>query len=763
MVVLSTPALPAKERYELKGGSARSFTLNENDALILRDAEGDQPCVVCATDHQALSAFQSLDDQAKVGKVAFDLNSLHHSAFTQQVSNAGESPEAFYALSLFPENAPANASVTLTATTTFTCIVVVPGQDMVVDEHHPSTSIQVQIQRAKAVQPPLPEPLAEPLQNFRVLQSTAQAYRVKAGEYIQIIDVEGQQCTDFQAFAESDLAHDEALGISPTVTRTFMGSSYPMPGVHSKFYNINSKPLVEIVQDTVGRHDTFGLACNAKYYEDAGYPGHANCTDNFNAALVEYDIPSRPNWETVNLFFNTHVEDCETISADVSWSKAGDYVLFKALTDLVCVSSACPDDIDPANAYNPTDIHVRVYSAQNTFHPKSIFRPTAESIPMTTKETGFHAIFAQHTRNFIEYNGYWLANDFTNYGALKEYWACRQGAALMDLSPLRKFEIYGEDAETLMQHVLTRNVRKLAVGQVVYSAICYENGGMIDDGTLFRMCQNNFRWICGTDYCGEWLRELAQKLSLDVRIKSSTDQLHNVALQGPKSRDILKKIIWTKPTQPNMDELKWFHFSIGRIAHETGIPVIVSRTGYTGELGYEIWCHPKDAVAVGQALFEAGEAFELTPLGLEALDILRIEAGLIFAGYEFSDQTDPFEAGIGFTVPLKSKEDDFMGKTALIQRKASPQHKLVGLELEGNEVAEHDDGVFQGRQQIGVITSGTRAPILNKNIALCRVSAAHSELGQPLEVGKLDGHQKRLPAKIVSFPFYDPNKERVRM
>ena len=290
----------------------------------------------------------------------------------------------------------------------------------------------------------------------------------------------------------------------------------------------------------------------------------------------------------------------------------------------------------------------------------------------------------------------------------------------MDLSPLRKFEVTGPDAEALLQYALTRDVRKLAVGQVVYTAMCYEHGGMIDDGTLFRLGENNFRWIGGDDYGGIWLREQAEKLGLKAWVRSSTDQLHNVAVQGPKSRDILREVVWTPPAQPTLDELGWFRFTIGRIGGFEGAPVVVSRTGYTGELGYEIFCHPKDALTVFDAIWQAGEPHGLMPLGLQALDMVRIEAGLIFAGYEFCDQTDPFEAGIGFTVPLTAKNEDFIGREALLRRKEHPQKTLVGLEMEGDETVGHGDCVHIGRAQIGVVTSATRSPILKKTIALAR-------------------------------------------
>ncbi|MGQ3294981.1 MAG: aminomethyltransferase family protein, partial [Shinella sp.] len=298
--------------------------------------------------------------------------------------------------------------------------------------------------------------------------------------------------------------------------------------------------------------------------------------------------------------------------------------------------------------------------------------------------------------------------------------------------------------------------------QVVYTAMCYENGGMIDDGTVFRLGQNNFRWIGGDDVGGIWLREQAEKMGYKAWVRSSTDQMHNLAVQGPKSRDIIKEIIWTAPAQPSIGELEWFRFAVGRIGHFEGAPVVVSRTGYTGELGYEIFCHPKDALAVFDAVWEAGQKHGLKPMGLEALDMVRIEAGLVFAHYDFSDQTDPFEAGIGFTVPLKSKTEDFIGREALIKRKENPRYKLVGLDIDTNDAVGHGDTVHIGRAQVGVVTSSTRSPILKKTIALARMDALHSEIGTDVEIGKLDGQQKRLPAKIVPFAHYDPQKLKPR-
>ena len=754
------------ETYQILGGEAISIDLKSGDSVEVVDVEGDQQCSVLAFNSKKLSVLSTLSWNSKPKSNATEISTdecsdmlmaiLKHNQIDSKKLNGTE---------LFSASNPADSRQSFNIKNDALCVFDAKGGPMIVDKQNSPTEILINVSRSNPTIPSerLPEPLAKITKEIRVKDSSAVAYKVKAGEYIQVIDVEGQQCSDFQAFIEDDLNNNIELCLDPTVTRSQMQASYPAPGTHDKFYNQNSVPLVEVIQDTVCRHDTFGLACNAKYYEDRGFPGHISCTDNFNLSLAEYGVKPRRNWAAVNLFFNTAIEECHSLTSDVSWSRPGDYVLLRAVNDLVCVSSACPDDTTSANGWNPSDIHVRIYDKSNTFPSATAFRPDPQSIPTMTKETGFHKNTSKLTKNFDNYNGYWLPLEYENLGAIKEYWQCREAVAMIDLAPLRKFEVYGQDAEVLMQYAITKDVRKLAVGQVVYSAMCYDNGCMIDDGTLFRLDDNNFRWIGGSDDGGKHLRKIAEDRGLDVRVKSSTDQLHNVAVQGPKSRETLSKIIWIPKLQTTIEDLKWFRFTIGRIGGEFGIPVMVSRTGYSGELGYEVFAHPNDCESVWDSIAEAGEEFGICPLGLNALDMLRIEAGLIFAGYEFCDQTDPFEAGIAFTVPLKTKEEDFSGKEALILRKNSPQRVLVGLELTSNEVALHGDGVYIGKQQVGVVTSATRSPILKKNIALCRISVSESEIGNDVEVGKLDGHQKRLSAKIVRFPFYDPEKTRVRM
>jgi aminomethyltransferase len=664
---------------------------------------------------------------------------------------------------LFGPDSTPGSDIQLTADRDTTLVVAAPG-GRIVDGEQPPTELLLEVRRATPRtrdEVELPPPLAEPRLDLRIDAASASSYEVRAGEYVQIIDVRGRQCSDFLAFHRHKLEDGVERGLDATVTRTLMGSAYPMPGLQGKFYDLDMEPLVEIVRDTVGRHDTFALACQAKYYEDLGYPGHINCTDNFNGVLSQFEIAPRKGWEALNFFYNTAFDCDMQLVSDEPWSRPGDYVMVRALSDLVCASSACPDDIDPSNAWEVTDVHVRVYPPENRFSVAIARRVTADAPAVLTQETAFHARTSELTKSYVEYRGYWLPHCFNNEGAIAEYWACRERAALMDLSPLRKWEVLGPDAETLIQRVVTRDARKLSVGQVVYTAICNETGGMIDDATVFRLGQDNFRFVGGDEYDGIWLREVADRERLRVWVKPSTDQLHNLALQGPASREALSEIVWTPLTQPSLAELKWFRFLIGRIGAHDGIPIIVSRTGYTGELGYEIWCHPSDGPAVWDAVWGAAEPHGCKPLGLEALDILRIESGLIFAGYEFDDQVDPFEAGIGFAVAL-ANDEDFIGREALVERQEHPQRRLVGLELEGNEVAGHGDEVYVGRRRVGVITSGTRSPTLRRSIALCRMSVQYADIGNEVEVGKLDGLQKRLPAQVVRFPFYDPEKSRPR-
>lgn len=201
--------------------------------------------------------------------------------------------------------------------------------------------------------------LGPPREEARVGPADAKAYELAAGEYVQIEDIQGCQVSDFLAFHRAR----PGAGISTAVTRALVDGAFPLPGQH--LHDADGNALLELVEDTVGRHDTFGIACNREYYEALGYPGHVNCTDNFNRELAAFGYAPRRFWEPVNFFFNTKVgEDGRVIEIEPALSKAGDYVLLRAETDLVVASSACPDDLYPSNGFDPTDVMVRVFPAQ---------------------------------------------------------------------------------------------------------------------------------------------------------------------------------------------------------------------------------------------------------------------------------------------------------------------------------------------------------------------------------------------------------------
>jgi len=380
---------------------------------------------------------------------------------------------------------------------------------------------------------------------------------------------------------------------------------------------------------------------------------------------------------------------------------------------------------------------------------------------VTIRETGFHDSAAAAGATFVEYEGYWLPSGFSSVA--EEYEACRTRAVVMDLSPLRKFEVTGPGAAQLLQATVTRDLATLADGQVVYTAMCNEDGAVVDDGTVFRLGPTTFRWIGYTDEDGDWLRTHADRLGLEVEITPSTDELHNLAVQGPASREIVAPLVHPEPGAPPVDALGWFRFTTGRLGTEDGPPVLVSRTGYSGELGYEIFCHPDDGPRVWSTVWEAGRHHGLRGLGLDALDVVRIEAGLIFRGYEYSGEEDPFEAGIGFTVP-RAKADDFVGQDARARRRETPRARLVGLTVTepdalGGELPSGQ--VRSGEDEVGVITSACDSPFVGAPIALARVVTTAADLGHALSVSATPEGATAI-ATVARIPFYDPEKSRPR-
>jgi len=607
----------------------------------------------------------------------------------------------------------------------------------------------------------MPEPLGDIRDEFTVKRGSARAYDVAEGEILQIIDLEGQQCSDFTAFDAEALAKGKERMIDSTATRSLVRQSYPGPGLFDKFYDCDMRPMLQVIQDTCGQHDTFGLACTARAYEERGFPGHLNCSDNISNALDAFGVQRRTAWPAINFFWRTWIDPSSNhLMTEESHSRPGDYVAMRAIEPLVCVSTACPDDIDPINGWNPTDVHVRIYRPDTPIRRAVAYREKEDAPMSLSQESAFHARTQSLTQHYAPARDLWVPTSYASSGMIGEYWACREAVTVQDMSGLRKFDVVGPDAEHLLQLAMTRDIAKLAVWRGTYALMCDDTGGVIDDGTLFRLGPEQFRWCCGTEESGRVLEELARKEGLHVRIHGLGNRLPNLALQGPKSRDLLRKILFTQPQVPNLDQLKWFGVTVGRLYNREGAPFMLSRSGYTGELGYEIFCAEKDAVAIWDAFFDAGAEFGLTPMGNDALETIRIEAGLAAANAEFAAGVDAFEAGLGFAVDLKKSA--FTGKDALERNGRDPRRVLKGLMFAGDDVPHHGAAVFYGERQVGEITSATRSPTHEHAIALARIAVEYAQVGKQLEVGMMDGRMKRLTATVSDVPFVDPTRSRAR-
>ncbi|MEX0277467.1 MAG: DUF1989 domain-containing protein [Ruegeria sp.] len=610
-------------------------------------------------------------------------------------------------------------------------------------------------------EPVFPPLLGDVRDEFTVPSGTALAYELRAGEFAQIIDVEGQQCSDFMALRSDGLDRGQEWMIDSTATRSMVRRAYPGPGLLDKFFDREMRPLLNVVQDTCGRHDTFGLACTARGYEERGFPGHVNCSDNMSNAFAPYGVERRSAWPAINFFWNTWIDPVSHhIQTEESHSRPGDYVIMRAIEDLVCVSTACPDDIDPINGWNPTDIHVRIYRPETPIRRAVAYREKEDAPMSISQESAFHDRLAPLTQHFAPARDLWAPVSYPSHGTIGEYWACRDAVTVQDMSGLRKFDIVGPDAEALMQQATTRNVSKLPVWRGSYTLMCDESGAVIDDGTLFRLAPEIFRWCCGSEESGRTLQTLASKLGLQARVNAMRNAMPNLAIQGPKSRDLLRKIAFTQPHVPSLEQLKWFGVTVARLKDRDGAPFMLTRSGYTGELGYEVFCAKSDAVAIWDAIMSAGEEFGITPMGSAALDIIRIEAGLAAANAEFAAGIDAFEAGLGFAIDLN--KTDFTGKAALERNARDPRRLLKGLLIECDDVPAAGSPVFAGERQVGVVTSATRSPMLEHAIAMARVSIEHAENGVRLEIGQLDGRMKRLGATVSDIPFIDPQRKRAR-
>lgn len=369
------------------------------------------------------------------------------------------------------------------------------------------------------------------------------------------------------------------------------------------------------------------------------------------------------------------------------------------------------------------------------------------------KRTPLYELHQKLGARMVPFGGWEMPVQYA--GVIEEHRAVRQAAGLFDVSHMGEFEISGPQALDLIQLVSTNNAAKLAVGEVQYSLMCYENGTVVDDILVYRLGEHRY-WLVvnagNTQKDWEWINVARERAGLrNLELVNRSDEIALLALQGPKTEEILQ------PLAPGavLSEMAPFTHKMGVTV--AGVPTLVlSRTGYTGEDGFEIYVKAGDAAALWEALLEAGEDEGLLPCGLGARDTLRFEAKLPLYGHEISDQHNPLEAGLGFAVKLK-KGVDFIGREALAQiKERGLTRKLVGIEMIDRGIPRQGYPVAVGGQTVGEVTTGSFSPTLEKNIGLAYVPVEHSEVGTEVEV-IIRG--RALKARVVETPFYrSPHK-----
>jgi glycine cleavage system T protein (aminomethyltransferase) len=386
--------------------------------------------------------------------------------------------------------------------------------------------------------------------------------------------------------------------------------------------------------------------------------------------------------------------------------------------------------------------------------------------------TAFHprTLALCESLNYREWAGYYAVSAYEPHHE-HEYAAIRNGAALIDVSPLFKYRLTGPDATRLVDRLVTRDATKVSVGQVIYTPWCDERGKVIDDGTVSRLEEQVWRWTAA-DPNLRWFRQNAA--GLRVEIEDISEQVAALSVQGPTSARLI-----AAAAQIDLAPLKYFRVTQGRIA---GIPVDISRTGYTGDLGYEIWMPWERAVDVWDRLIDIGRAFDARPAGMLALDVARIEAGLLLIDVDFHgakkvqidlQRYSPYELGLGRLV--SEKKGPFVGRDALAAERArGPRRQIAGLEISWDDIEGQFSKlglppqvattasrvavpVYRGGRQVGKATSTTWSPMLKKMIALATLDAPHFAVGTAVEVETtVEAVRHRARAKVVATPFYNP-------
>ncbi|WP_027963423.1 glycine cleavage system aminomethyltransferase GcvT [Halalkalibacillus halophilus] len=344
----------------------------------------------------------------------------------------------------------------------------------------------------------------------------------------------------------------------------------------------------------------------------------------------------------------------------------------------------------------------------------------------------------------VDFGGWDLPVQFSSIK--EEHHATRESAGLFDVSHMGEIDVKGSDSEAYLQKMITNDLSKVKVGQAQYTAMCYEDGGTVDDFLVYKLKEDHFLLVvnaANTQKDFDWLQEHVEG---EVTLTNISNDLVQLALQGPKAEKILQKL-----TDDDLSKIKFFRFKERVVFDGIENPALVSRTGYTGEDGFEIYLNKNSGSDLWQAILETGKNDGLLPVGLGARDTLRFEANLALYGQELTKNITPIEAGLNFAVKVK-KDVEFIGKEVLKQQKEEgPSRKLIGLEMVDKGIPRNGYEVLKNGEVVGFITSGTQSPSLGKNLGLAIVDTAYTNVGETLTV---QVRKKQLEAKVIERPFY---------
>jgi aminomethyltransferase len=367
--------------------------------------------------------------------------------------------------------------------------------------------------------------------------------------------------------------------------------------------------------------------------------------------------------------------------------------------------------------------------------------------------TAFDDVQREAGATWTDWEGWAWAADFGD--PIAEHHATRTACNLWDEAPLRKWDMRGPGALALADALFTNDMAALELGQVRYGAMCDEDGKMIMDGTIFHVARDHCFSITSYDSDLDWFRKVAADRGLDVELKDVTDEMPHLQVQGPLSRDVLRPIT----EGADVDALRYFRFLTDGVT-VGGVPVWLSRTGYSGELGFELYCKPEDATELWNAVLASGKPHGLRPIGLSAIETLRIESGLLFPDIDyFPRQTDPFEVRLDNVIKLETGSD-FVGRDALKQIAAEGTPRLLTtLRIDGEDVPEYGAAVTVDGVEAGIVRSPCESPTFGEVIAMAAIDRDHVDVGQRVDVALGAG---TVGATVAPFPIYDTEKKRPR-